>query len=249
MDVHAYLDRIGYNGPLAPTLETLRALHRQHMLSVPFENLDISLGREIVLDPERFEEKIVSRRRGGFCYELNGNFAALLSAAGFRVSLLSARVANQRGMASKEFDHLTLRIDLEDTWLADVGFGENFLEPLRLVNQIEQPDPVGIFRLIQAGERWRLEVRQPHGTWRLQYDFSWQPRHLSEFSGMCHYHQTSPDSHFTSNRLCSLARPDGRVTLSGMRLTITSNGRQKEQELLTEGDWRSALCDHFGIIL
>ena len=117
MDVRTYLARIGYNCPLAPTSDTLRALQRQHMLTVPFENLDIGLGREIVLDPERFVEKIVGQRRGGFCYELNGAFATLLAAAGFRVTLLSARVSNEQGIAGKEFDHLTLRIDLEDTWL------------------------------------------------------------------------------------------------------------------------------------
>ena len=101
MDVGAYLDRIGYRGPIEPTADTLRALHRQHMLTVPFENLDIALGREIVLDPERFVEKIVRRHRGGFCYELNGAFATLLVALGFRVTLLSARVANDQGVASE----------------------------------------------------------------------------------------------------------------------------------------------------
>ena len=249
MDVRAYLDRVGYNGPLTPTVDTLRALHRQHMLTVPFENLDIGLGRKIVLDPERFAEKVVSHHRGGFCYELNGAFATLLTAVGFRVTLLSARVANEEGIASKEFDHLTLRIDLEDPWLADVGFGENFLEPLALIGHIEQQDPVGTFRFIQASERWRLEVRQLDGSWRLQYNFSLRPRQLSEFAGMCHYHQTSPDSHFTRNWVCSLATPNGRVTLSGMRLIITSNGRKEEQVLSTEAAWHSALHDHFGIVL
>jgi N-hydroxyarylamine O-acetyltransferase len=158
MDVLPYLDRIGYNGPLAPTADTLRALHRQHMLTVPFENLDIGLGRKIVLDAERFVDKIVSHHRGGFCYELNGAFATLLTAVGFRVTLLSARVANEAGIASKDFDHLTLRIDLEGPWLADVGFGENFLEPLRLIGHIEQQDPVGTFRFIQASQ---LAPRSP----------------------------------------------------------------------------------------
>ena len=155
MDVPAYLDRIGYHGPLAPTSDTLCALHRQHMLTVPFENLDIGLGRKIVLDPERFVEKIVRQRRGGFCYELNGAFATLLGALGFRVTLLSARVANDQGVASKEFDHLALQIDLEDRWLADVGFGENFLEPLRLISHMEQQDVTGSFRFVNDGERWR----------------------------------------------------------------------------------------------
>ena len=249
MDVRAYLDRIDYSGPLAPSVDTLRALHRQHMLTVPFENLDIGLGRQIILDPERLVEKIVRQRRGGFCYELNGAFAALLTAVGFRVRLLSARVANEEGIASKEFDHLALRVDLENAWLSDVGFGDNFLEPLHLVSHIEQQDTAGSFRLIDASERWLLERRQPDGSWRLQYDFTLRPRQLSEFAGMCRYHQTSPDSPFTRNRVCSLAKSNGRVTLSGMRLITTANGRKEEQVLVTKADWHSALRDHFRIAL
>ena len=249
MDVRTYLDRIDYSGPLAPSVDTLRALHRQHMLTVPFENLDIGLGRQIILDPERLVEKIVRQRRGGFCYELNGAFAALLTAVGFRVRLLSARVANEEGIASQEFDHLALRVDLENAWLSDVGFGDNFLEPLQLVSHIEPQDTVGSFRLIDAGERWRLERRQPDASWRLQYDFTLRPRQLSEFAGMCRYHQTSPDSHFTRNRVCSLAKSNGRVTLSGMSLITTANGRKEEQVLVTKADWHSALRDHFRIAL
>lgn len=181
MDVRAYLDRIGYDGPLAPTADTLRVLHRRHMLSVPFENLDIGRGREIVLDPERFVEKVVRQHRGGFCYELNGAFASLLESLGFRVTLLSARVANDQEVLSAEFDHLALRVDLEEAWLADVGFGDNFIEPLHLASYLEQQDPAGSFRVIDAGARWRLEQRQMDGTWRLQYAFSLLPRLLSEF--------------------------------------------------------------------
>ena len=249
MDVRAYLDRIGYKGPLAPTLDTLRALHRLHMLTVPFENLDIGLGREITLDPERFVEKIIDRRRGGFCYELNGAFSTLLTAMGFRVTLLSARVANEQGIAGKEFDHLALRVDLKNNWLTDVGFGDNFLEPLQLASEIEQQDAAGIFRLIDAGERWRLERRQPDRSWLLQYDFSLVPRQLSDFADMCRYHQTSPDSSFTRNRVCSLATLDGRVTLSGMRLIITTTLGKEEHALTGEADWHSALRNHFGITL
>jgi len=249
MDPRAYLDRIGYDGPLELSVDTLRALHRRHMLSVPFENLDIGRGREIVVDTGCFVQKIVGERRGGFCYELNGAFAALLESLGFRVTLLSARVANDQGVLSPEYDHLALRVDLEDPWLADVGFGDNFVEPLRLTGRIEQQDAAGSFRLIEAGERWRLERRQADGAWRLQYDFALAPRQLCEFAGMCHYHQTSPDSHFTRNTICSLATSDGRVTMSGMRLIVTSKGRKREQELVTEADWQSALREHFGMVL
>jgi len=131
-DVSAYLARINYSGSTVPTCETLRSLHHAHLLTVPFENLDIGLGRPIVLDEDALVRKIVERRRGGFCYELNGAFAALLQAMGFRVSLLSARVSREAGGESPEFDHLTLRVDLKHPWLADVGFGELFLEPLRI---------------------------------------------------------------------------------------------------------------------
>lgn len=252
MLLDAYLDRIGYKGPPAPTAETLRALHRQHMLTVPFENLDISLGRKIVLDPERFFDKIVRSNRGGFCYELNGAFASLLTALGFRVDLLSARVANEQGMLSEEFDHLALRVEaegMEGAWLADVGFGDNFLGPLRFSSGVEQQDSVADFRLTDIRGRWQLERHQPDGSWRLVYDLSPQPRDLGEFADRCHYHQTSSKSHFTRNRICSLAKPDGRITLSDMRLVITSGGMRQEHVLASEEDWRSALRDYFGVVL
>ena len=264
MDIAAYFDRIRYTGPVAPGATTLRALHRHHMLTVPFENLDIGLRRKIVLDPDRFVEKVVKHRRGGFCYELNGAFAALLTSLGFRVELLSARVADRNGVLGREFDHLALYVEggdarsrltgvehrpIEESWLADVGFGDNFLEPLRFVNGLEQQDPAGRFRLVQARERWRLERRNEEGDWRLSYDFSLKPRQLSEFAGMCRFHQTSRNSHFTRNRICSLATPHGRVTLSGMRLIVRSNGTREETTLATQGELHLALHRHFGIVL
>ncbi len=175
MDSRAYLDRIGYEGSLALSVDTLREIHRRHMLSVPFENLDIGRGREILLNTERFVGKIVGERRGGFCYELNGAFAALLESLGIRVTSLSARVANEQEVLSPEFDHLALLVDLGDPWLADVGFGDNFIEPLRLAGRIEQHDAAGSFRLIEAGERWRLERCHVDGAWGLQYDFASAP--------------------------------------------------------------------------
>ena len=130
MDIEAYLDRIGYGGPRTPSLDTLRGLHRAHLLSVPFENLDVHARRPIILDRERLYDKIVRRRRGGFCYELNGLFAMLLGEMGFRVSLLSAGVARETGGFGPEFDHLALDVNLEGEWLADVGFGESIPGPL-----------------------------------------------------------------------------------------------------------------------
>ena len=129
MDVKAYLERIDYRGPLAPTAETLRALHVSHLLAVPFENLSIHASEPIVLEDEALFAKIVGRKRGGFCYEDNGLFAALLRALGFEVSMLSAEVANAEGGFSPPFAHMTLLVTLECRWLADVGFGDSFVEP------------------------------------------------------------------------------------------------------------------------
>ena len=131
MEINTYLERIGYSGSREPTVETLRQLHRVHMLSVPFENLDIHLGYPIGLSLPSFFDKIVRRRRGGFCYELNGLFGWLLEQLGFKVVMLSVRVFNGT-QPGPEFDHLILLIKLEENLIADVGFGDSFLEPLLL---------------------------------------------------------------------------------------------------------------------
>jgi len=270
IDVSAYLARIGYSGPTTPNAETLRALHRAHMLAVPFENLDIALGRRIVVDQDVCMRKVVELRRGGFCYELNGAFAALLEALGFRVTLLSARVAREKGGEGPEFDHLTLRVDLDKPWLADVGFGDSFLEPLALEAETEQLDPAGRFRLAQlpAIDEDRLQLEragkppagrppalaggsrsEPDGSWKPQYSFSLQPRQITDFAGMCHYHQTSPQSSFTQKSTCSLATPEGRITLSGMKLITTRNGAREERELASEQERKAVLQELFGINL
>ena len=221
MNLDSYLARISYSGPLAPTLETLRAIHYAHLLAVPFENLDIHRGVPIVLDQEHLFDKIVLHRRGGFCYELNGLFAALLRELGFHVTLLSARVPIAENRVGPEFDHLTLRVDLDTPWLADVGFGESFIEPLPLLPNAEQFQRNVFYCLDTREDRWRVlryspEPGNQHGVpvladsaseWRMLYDFTLQPRRLSEFDAMCRHHQTSPESHFTRNRVCSILTP------------------------------------------
>src|SRR2546421_10050322 len=138
MDIQAYLQRIDYTGPLVPSAKTLRLLQVAHLRTVPFENLSIHSGEPIVLDDDALFEKIVSRRRGGFCYELNGLFAALLRALGFDVAMLSAQVADAQGTFGPDFDHMTLLVNQDERWLADVGFGDSFSEPLLLDSRQEQ---------------------------------------------------------------------------------------------------------------
>lgn len=249
LNVGAYLARIGFTGPTDPSVQTLRQLQVAHLFTVPFENLDISLGRKIICDEERFIDKIIRLRRGGFCYELNGAFAALLRALGFSVTLLSARVSRPEGGASPEFDHLALRVDLAEPWLADVGFGDSFLDPLRLKAGSEQEQYGRKFRITEADGAMIVERQEPTGHWRPQYQFTLKPRLLREFTRRCRYQQTSPESHFTQQRICTLATPAGRITLSDLKFIQTRNGAREERQLRDEEEWRSILEKEFGVRL
>jgi N-hydroxyarylamine O-acetyltransferase len=239
VDIEAYLDRIGYRGPRTATLDTLRSLHRAHLLTVPFENLDIHAGPPIVLDEERLYDKIVRRRRGGFCYELNGLFAMLLGEMGFCVSLLSAGVAHDAGGFGPEFDHLALRLDLDGEWLADVGFGESILDPV----PFHQPG-LGEYRLEADGSAWTLFREQ-----RPRYRFTLQPRDLADFAGMCVYHQTSRESHFTQGRIITQATAEGRVTLSDTRLIATRGVHREEHPVSWPAEFAALCQQYFGICI
>lgn len=167
----AYLERINYDGSLAPTAETLRALQIAHLLSVPFENLSIHAGQPIVLEDEALFTKIVENRRGGFCYEANGLFAALLRALGFDVAMLSAQVANAENEFGPDFDHMTLMVTptvsgfgtplatSAPRWLVDVGFGDSFLEPLLLDERDEQVQGNRAYRILSGNDYLTLVRR------------------------------------------------------------------------------------------
>ncbi len=248
MDVLAYLRRIDYQGSREPTAETLHLLHRAHLLAIPFENLDLARHREIVIEEERFYEKIVVHGRGGFCYEVNGLFAWLLRQLGFPVVLLSARVADAEGRGNDEFDHLTLQVKASGTWLADVGFGDCFIDPLALVDGFEQFQNGATYRLTRSGERWLLE-RRSESDWNLLYDFSLTPRQLSDFTARCGYHQNSPHSHFLGRDICSRVTPGGRITLAGMKLIESDHGRRSERVLTSDQEYQTVLREQFGVVL
>ncbi len=265
----AYLERIAYTHAAAPAIQApalplLAALHEAHLLAVPFENLSIHYGQPIILDEAALYDKIVRRRRGGFCYELNGLFAWLLRRLGYTVDLLSAEVAETDGF-SAPFDHLTLRVrDLDGSdgadWLADVGFGDSFRRPLRMQPGLAQDGADGYdYRLRELSPWLMLERRDaapPASTlddldagWEPQYRFTLRPHALSDFVERCDYQQTSPQSHFTQRRICSLALPDGRISLSDLRLITTIQGQREERMLGSEQEYRATLAQRFGVVL
>ncbi len=248
MNIKAYLERINYHGSLAPTAETLRKLQVAHLLAVPFENLSIYAKQPIVLEDDALFTKIVENRRGGFCYEANGLFAALLRALGFDVCMLSAEVANAEGCFGPAFDHMTLMVSLEQRWLVDVGFGDSFREPLLLDERSEQVQGSRGYRILPDGTHLILMQRDASDEWKAQYRFTLQTYMYADYAEMCRYHQTSPLSHFTKARICSRATEEGRITLSEMRFITTSkNGGRQERTLTSQEEYAAILGEHFGI--
>jgi N-hydroxyarylamine O-acetyltransferase len=242
----AYLSRIGVTRPAATDSAALQMLHQAHLLAVPFENLSIHLAEPISLAPGDLLGKIVSRRRGGFCYELNGAFALLLEALGAGVRRVAARVYGEDGLGPP-FDHLALIVELADgsgPWLADVGFGSHSTFPLRLASGQDQPDPGGLFRLTAAGGS-DLDVLKDG---KPQYRIELRDRALADFVPTCWWQQTSPDSHFTGSSICSRLTPDGRISISGHTLIRTSRGSRAEQVLASD-EVLAAYREHFGISL
>jgi N-hydroxyarylamine O-acetyltransferase len=242
-----YLGRIGAKRPGALDAEALSDLHRRHLLTVPFENLSIHLGEPISLAADDLMAKVVYQRRGGFCYELNGAFALLLTALGARVERVAARVYGQSGLGPP-FDHLALLVHLPDgsgPWLADVGFGSHSDFPLHFARRDEQRDPAGAFVLTDA-EAGDVDVAKDGAP---QYRIERRERSLDEFVPTCWWQQTAPDSHFRQGTICSMLTSDGRVSIAGRTLIRTSGGTRTEQPLDSDDELLAAYRDNFGVSL
>jgi N-hydroxyarylamine O-acetyltransferase len=251
MDLDRYLSRIGYVGPREPGQQALRQLHRAHLFAVPFENLSIHWGEIIVLDEVAHYWKIVESRRGGFCYEQNGLFAWALREMGYRVEILSAAVWSALNPApgyGPDFSHMLLKVTLQEDWIVDVGFGDSFLNPLVLRVGLQQLEGSRAFRIDRDEDFYIMSMRRLDGKWIERYRFSLQARRTEEFGPMCHFHQTSPKSPFTQRRICSLARPDGRITLAGDEwIESQTDGMEVQRTVQDEDEARQLLFEQFGI--
>lgn len=253
MEALLYLRRIGYYEPIKPDVQTLRGLHLAHMFSVPFENLDIGLRRPIRLTEAALWEKIIIQKRGGFCYELNGLFAWLLKELGFDVTYLNARVYNRQGQLGIDFDHLALLVEVphgSGRWLADVGFGDSFNEPLDFKEHGEEIQGLRSYRLEQVRDGFVTWQKNYDGTWERLYHFDLQPHKFpEEYEPACLYHQTSPRSSFTRGSIISRATPEGRISLEDERLILTRNGQRTEQPIAEKTEYDALLMQHFDVIL
>lgn len=249
-DIDGYLARLGVEA-IAADLATLRRLHRAHLEAVPFENGDVLRGEPIELRDDLLVRRLANGR-GGFCYQLNGAFAALLESLGFAVERLPARFHGSNGMEPR-FGHLTLRVTLEEPWLVDVGGGYSFSEPLRLDPGLEQDDPSGRFRIVHAepadddGPRvFDVEWQHRDGAFRPHFRFEPTDRALAAFAPTCEWTRTSRDSPFTGGWVCARRLEDGWATLDDRKL-IVSRGPERAESTLNDAALATALERWFGV--
>jgi N-hydroxyarylamine O-acetyltransferase len=239
-----YLSRIGYRGDLAPNLTTLTAVHRAHLHAISYENLDIHLGRPLVLGAEAAYRKIVLGNRGGWCYEMNGLLAWALREIGFHVRYLSGAVGREARGPAAEGNHLVLLVELDQPYLADVGFGDGFLDPLPLVPGRYRQGPFE-FGLERADEWWRVRNHQ----WGAapSFDFTLADRRLDEFAAQCRELQTSPTSGFVQKTVCQRFGPEGIRTLRGAVFRrITALG-VAEHVIDSVAEYRETLASAFDL--
>jgi N-hydroxyarylamine O-acetyltransferase len=235
MDIDPYMARIGYSGPRDPTLETLRALHLLHPQAIAFENLDPLFGRlPVRLDTNSLIEKLVYQKRGGYCFEQNLLFGHVLSALGFHVSGLAARIRwNQPDGARTPRGHMLLNVQVDGKdYIADVGFGALTLTaPLRLSAGLEQETPHERFRLVAQDGLFRMDARIG-ADWRSVYVFDLQEQVRGDYEIASYYLSSHPDSHFLGSLIAARPFVGGRYALLGKRLTVHALGAPSEGRIL-----------------
>jgi N-hydroxyarylamine O-acetyltransferase len=246
LDLPAYLRRIGYAGPLAPTPALLEALHLAHATHIPFENLDILLGRPIRLDLDSLQAKIVMGDRGGYCFEQNTLFAAVLRALGFDVTLLGARVRYGATRLTPR-THMTLQVRIGDAeWLADVGFGATgLLLPVRFEHAREARQFAWTYRLLEDADAWVLQSYHDD-VWLDLYAFSLEPQFGVDFEVANYYVSTHPQSRFVQTLTAQRLDPEARYTLVNRELSV-DRGTEVSRRTVSDDELLRLLADTFGL--
>ncbi len=248
MQLSDYLRRIDWSGPATPTLDTLGALLRRHNHCVPFENLDVQLGKKLTTSVEEAYAKIVDDRRGGWCYEQNGLFGWALSVIGFEVQRIAATVMRAERGPTAYANHLALLVnepDAEERWLVDVGFGGSLLSPLALEKGTYEHAPftVGLRRL----EDGHWQFWESLGDGEFSFDFEDDFADEDALSVRCDYLQTSPESRFVQNLVCQLRLPDSHVTLRGRVLSVAASDGEHKRVLESAEELVATLETAFGL--
>ncbi len=245
-----YLKRINYNGKIEPTLDCLKHLHRCHAMHIPFEALDIHFDNPIRLDTESIFNKVIQKNRGGYCYELNHLFHILLSQVGFKSSMISSKIYNE-DTPGPEFDHMSIIVQLEETWLVDVGYGDLFLEPLKIAEGVKQECRFKDYKIaaIDSGQYLLSETMKGESDFIKRYSFDIQPRTIDEFYDQNVIKQTSPDSYFVKNMICTIPTEDGRKTIFNDNYKVRTGDQDDNRPIKDKRELSKLLLDEFNIVI
>lgn len=243
-----YLNRLGYYQPVTPTIQHLNALQHRHLQRIPFENLDIHLGRKIILDRDLIYAKIILDNRGGFCFEVNSLFQELLDNLGYNSYLISCAVFSEVDQAfTLDGGHAAVVVQLlGKKWLVDVGFGDGIQHPVPLPGEDPELHNYRYYKVFELDDYYQLMKSDDRTKWTPMYRFKDHPVELSYFNPMCHFHQTSPSSPFTQRRLCTKLVPEGRVTLAGDRIIRTWKD-DRHETMINPGEFDRYLDELFDI--
>ena len=253
-DLDAYFDRVGYTGPWEPTLAVLRALHRLHPAAIAFENLDTLMGERVSLDIADLQAKLVRGGRGGYCYEQNTLFKAVLTALGFTVQGLAGRIRWNlpEDAPARPRTHMALLVELpEGGFIADVGFGGMTMSaPLALKTGFAQLTPHEPFRLVEAPEG-RFDMQAEVGEdWRTLYRFDLVPHLDADYEPMNWFTATHPTSIFPTSLMAARALPGRRLALSNANYTVRDAGQPPmERTIATLAELGKVLNEDFGVVL
>lgn len=247
MNTADYLKRFNAPEEIEPFLQDLALLQSLHMEHIPFENLDVIRQEPIYLNLETIYEKVVNRRRGGYCYELNGLFHWLLQQLGFNAKLISATIQKPDGQWAKADTHAAILVELDTPYLVDAGFGDSSITPIPLHGE-RQTDQSGTYKIQQHSDIFYDLIKEQDSKEKVLYRFSTLEKKLADFHEGCIFNQISKESSFTHDDLVTRATPSGRITLSGRQLTRSENG-QKEKIDLSEAEKTRILETEFGITL
>jgi N-hydroxyarylamine O-acetyltransferase len=246
VELGAYLDRIGHAGPVRPDLATLRAVHRAHLQAIPYDSLDVPLGRPLTIEPAAAYDKIVRRGRGGWCYEMNGLLGWALGEIGFSVTRMAGAAMRAERGDDTIGNHLVLRVDLPgepNPWIADVGFGDGILDPF----------PLTAANLVSEGHRFRLEAMDD-GWWRFHnhefggaksFDFTLSPADPALLAEKCAWLQSAPDSPFVLNVICQRWRGNEVLQLLGRTYRQITPGVRNERIIASADEMVAVLKDDF----
>lgn len=249
MDINQYFNRIKYNGDKKVSLENLTNLHKCHLFCVPFEDLDIHNNTPIRLNIESIFKKVIIKKRGGYCYELNYLFHELLTSLGFNVKMVSSQIYNKKYGLGPEFDHLCLIVEIDEEWLIDVGYGDLFIEPIKLKEGFIKKDMFKHYKINKENHSFLLSESLDGVNFNKVYLINTKSRSIEEFHEECKLTQHSKDSHFVKNRICTLPTNNGRLTLFNDTFKIRINESKTEQQIHSNEEFEKILKENFNIVL